>query len=842
MVTRRRFRRGWRALVLFLAAALLAPLGVAGAPVAAQTAQPGPPDRESLKARLVEATSGRATIAERPGRNLVTFFGTDLDRPVRRPADVPAGATPEAAARRFLRTYGPLFGIDDEARQLRLDRVKAADGEHRSSVRFQQVHEGVPVVGGELIVNLDRGRNVLSANGEVTPRPSVDIDPGIAAGEAAAQAVAATAKAEVADPAGLAAAEPELWVYDPELLGPSAGPVRLVWRTEVTGASGAVNELVLVDARTAAIALQFSQIAHAKLRRICDRNNVVKADETCSAPYTRTEGGPATGIADVDRAYDYAGQLYDFLSANFGRDSLDGAGLPLVATVRYCEAATDCPEDNAFWNGAQSTFGQGYTTDDIVAHEFTHGLTDFESDLFYYYQSGAINESLSDVFGEIIDLLNGQGNDAPAVRWQLGEEAPGGAVRNMANPPATGDPDAMDSPNYFAGYQDSGGVHTNSGVNNKAAVLMADGGTFNGLTVTGLGLTRTAHLYYEANANLLTSGSDYQDLYQALRQACRNKVGVEGITVTHCTQVQNALDAVRMNVTAPATAAEAPVCAAGQAPSYLFFDTMENAGSGNWTFGGTGAGGWGYATGYATSGVRALFSPDPTTVTDRFAARSANVVPADGATTYLHFRHSFDLERNYDGGLVEYSTNGGSSWSDAGPLFVNNGYNHTNSGGPLASRQVFAGESHGFISSRLDISSLAGQNVRVRFRVATDSSVGWLGWHVDDVRIYTCGPAPVIGGSTWHSGGEGTVASATGTVVNAFATGAAPGTNFQLVTATEGCAVNPVAVNPQTRTSNASGFVPITSGDVSLPAGTYELCFRSTDGTKATAPVFVTVV
>jgi len=109
-------------------------------------------------------------------------------------------------------------------------------------------------------------------------------------------------------------------------------------------------------------------------------------------------------------------------------------------------------------------------------------VTDFSSSLFYYQQSGAINESMSDVFGEYIDLTNTDGNDTAAVRWQIGEDVPGfGAIRNMADPTIFGDPDRMLSPFYAndPSEGDAGGVHLNSGVGNKAGYLMVDGGSFN---------------------------------------------------------------------------------------------------------------------------------------------------------------------------------------------------------------------------------------------------------------------------------------------------------------------------------------------------------------------------
>ena len=224
--------------------------------------------------------------------------------------------------------------------------------------------------------------------------------------------------------------------------------------------------------------------------------------------------------------------------------------MTLKSTVRYCDPSQTCPYQNAFWNGEQMVYGQGYAAaDDVVGHELRHGVTDFSSHLFYYYQSGAINESLSDVFGELIDQTNGAGNDSAEVKWQVGEDIPGGgAIRDMETPGAYGDPDRMTSPNYTADATeaDAGGVHTNSGVNNKAAFLITDGGTFNGRTVTGLGTDKTARIYYEVETAMLTSASDYADLGSALPQACTNLVGTAGITAADCTEVGDAVAATEM--------------------------------------------------------------------------------------------------------------------------------------------------------------------------------------------------------------------------------------------------------------------------------------------------------
>ena len=116
-----------------------------------------------------------------------------------------------------------------------------------------------------------------------------------------------------------------------------------------------------------------------------------------------------------------------------------------------------------------------------------------------------------------------------------------------------------------------------------------------------------------------------------------------------------------------------------------------------------------------------------------------------GSQAFLHFNHAYMFEdtgsTKYDGGVLEVSTNGGGTWSDAGPRFTHNGYNGTLStccNNPLGGRQAFGGESNGYLSSRVNLSSLAGQQVRFRFRIGTDSLVDDFGWFIDDIGIYTC--------------------------------------------------------------------------------------------------------
>ncbi|MEE8193953.1 MAG: M4 family metallopeptidase, partial [Dehalococcoidales bacterium] len=424
--------------------------------------------------------------------------------------------------------------------------------------------------------------------------------------------------------------------------------------------------------------------------------------------------------------------------------------------------ASWCP--NAGWTGSQMIYCDGFPqADDVVAHELTHGVTDYESNLYYYMQSGAISEAFSDIWGEFVDLTNGAGNDDPGVRWQMGEDLPIGAIRDMSDPTLFGDPDRMTSANYYCGSLDEGGVHTNSGVANKAAYLMVDGETFNGITVTGMGISKTADVWYEVQTNLMTSAGDYADLYDYLQQAAINL----GYSSADRQTVTDAVDATEMNQLPACPALQAPLCATGP-PYNLWVDDLESTGSGNWTSAAiSGSDEWyypqipnsySYPATYATSGIYNFWGYDQGARADYYIAMTSDITLPSGA--YLHFNHAYRFESGaWDGGVLEYSTDGGATWNDTSGLFTHNGYNGTiratgppDNRSPLAGRSAFVNFSNGYISSRLDLSSLAGQSVRFRFRIGTDVAAWDYGWFIDDIRIYICGTATTT--SSNDSGNE----------------------------------------------------------------------------------------
>jgi len=726
------------------------------------TTSASPVKDQTVQALVKSLADQGAHVSRNPKSGKVVFIGTGHGKSLALPGMGP-GIVAKDGARAALDQYASLFGIKDPATELRtMKQLDTPDG--RSMIRYQQLYQGLPVIGGEMIVNLDSLGRMASMNGEVKPDLGLDPNPLINADQAREKAIAVVANTYGVDPGNLSVATPVLSIYAPELIGPAGpGPV-LVWRMNVvSGLQQMIDEFVLVDARRGAIALHFSNVEHAKNRKTYDASGVtIPSQLPGTLLCNEATADNCTGGSDND-AYTaslYAGDVYDFYNTNFARDSIDNGGMAIVSGIRfefwYATGVFCSTKANAAWISSYNMmlYCPGMPEgDDVVAHELTHGVTSRTANLFYWYQSGAINESLSDVFGEIIDLTNGHGvGDVPGsitpggTRWEIGEGSALGVIRDMWDPTLHGDPDKMTSPNYVTSSADGGGVHSNSGVNNHAAALMADGGTFNTVTVNGLGLTKVAQIYYEVQTHLLTSGSDYFDLYNALFQGCTNLVGTHGITNADCDEVRKATQAVEMNLQPVAgfnpDAGFCPV--AGDVPSNLFFDGFEG-GLGNWTRGGSNAstvwnidGGNAYFPGpYAASGVHSLYADDIATSNDSYVAMNTGItIPSGGL--YMRFDQAYGFASGGNGGArLEYSINNG-AFSDASTLFdAGQDYNGVASGGVFSGQNAWINNSHGYVSSRYHITTNVGNTIKFRWRLGNGSSFNY-GWWIDNVRLYNC--------------------------------------------------------------------------------------------------------
>ena len=209
--------------------------------------------------------------------------------------------------------------------------------------------------------------------------------------------------------------------------------------------------------------------------------------ETTPGTVVRQEGADPTDDVAVNEAYDGLGATYTLYAEVFQRDSIDGSGFPLKATVHYGQNY-----DNAFWDGQQMVFGDGdgevfgrFTASlSVIGHELTHGVTQYTAGLEYQNQPGALNESVSDVFGALVEQYAKKQTVTDAT-WLIGEglftpAVQGRALRSMIAPGTAYDDDVLGKdpqPDHMDGYvntrADNGGVHYNSGIPNRAFAVAA---------------------------------------------------------------------------------------------------------------------------------------------------------------------------------------------------------------------------------------------------------------------------------------------------------------------------------------------------------------------------------
>jgi Zn-dependent metalloprotease len=731
-----------------------------------------PPSAASLAAqRVLEAAADAPLSIIRDARGLAHSFGTTALHPL----PLPAGAdtsSPQAMARAQLGRVAPLFGLSDTARELVLE--PRADGlPHRVDddliVRFQQLRGTLPVLGGELSVVMDPTGALKSVTGETLPSALAPAGAEVTGEQAQRTALALVQRDHPTTPrAWLHASAAQRWWFDPALIGVPAAEHMLagpVWRFEVAD-GGAVREAVLVDSQTGKVPLHWNMINESLAEAVCDGKNKPNKDLTgpdcVKTGYVRVTGQAATKNTEVDQSFDNGARTSTFyqnyvdtdLTKLLGADT--GDGKKIRSTVRFCPDDDTCALSggllsNAFWNGRGMYYGNGWTAgDDVVAHELTHGVTERTSKLLYLYQSGAINESMSDVFGELTDLTDGWDGSGIQTPWVIGEDAPLTQVplRNMADPTSTvGDPqpDSMTSPFYKADltFTDNGAVHDNSGVGNKAGYLIAHGAVFNGQTISGIGYGKTATLYFRVE-NMLTSGADYQDLGSALNQACSDLIGHHAFTTTTCAAVRATVLATAMakQPSVPnAAAPEATLCSTGQHRATILYDSFEKFSSKRWSLGGQ----WIKIPDYAENGKYSIYGVEPDHATSSSMTLKTTISVPHGVSTYLRFAHQYRLDAGlfngpfYDGVRVEYRVSGDSSWHTLSGKSWQNGPTNkiTPAGG--STYTGWGGDSHGYESSKVNISFLAGKKAYFRWRIFGDKQTAVDGWTVDDVRWFTCG-------------------------------------------------------------------------------------------------------
>ncbi|MDT8718892.1 M4 family metallopeptidase [Clostridium sp. 19966] len=466
--------------------------------------------------------------------------------------------TPESVTN-YLEQNKSLFGLKNSG-NFTVKKVEKDELGH-TNFRVTQTIKGIPVYGQDLIVHVDKDGIVKSISGtvinditdisyiksgKITDKQAIDIaksqfsfsklknNPTVEK-----TVLIKDGKAYEAYKVNVYYTEPEIGNWDVFVEASSGDVLDKLSKIRYDGAVSGTG--VAVDGSTKTINLYQQGSSY----ELIDKTKAMTGDiETYTA--NNSDNTPGTLVttnttkltteaqkAEVSAHYN-AGVVYDFYKNIFGRNSIDGNGMSILSTAHY-----DSSYNNAYWDGTQMVYGDGdgseftYLSGDlgVVGHELTHGVTQYTADLTYSNQSGALNESMSDVFGVLVktydkyDVKDGGTWTFSSSDWVIGEavytpSVSGDALRSLANPTLYDQPDNMS--NYVSTSSDNGGVHTNSGITNKAAYLVAQ----------AIGNTETAKIYYRALTTYLTASSDFVAARNALVNAATDLYGASSTEVS----------------------------------------------------------------------------------------------------------------------------------------------------------------------------------------------------------------------------------------------------------------------------------------------------------------------
>lgn len=694
-------------------------------------------NRQQLINQLRANVAGQLASATRPLDHYATVH-SQSSAPLMSDA---GGGSPIDRAQFFLSVYGGLYGVSAPLDELRASRI-SRDGNGKTHVHLDQVYRGLPVFGARVVVHMDN-TGIVGSNGVfIDDLAGLSTMPKMPVAALRQRAVIAAQKLH--PHARLSVESSRLMVYRTGLLKGVPGRNFLAYEVMVRGTPGeAIRERMIVNANTGALLNRINEI-HSVLNRAIYSPGITTPDPLGTGvavplPPVLTEGsalapsdppfkGDVTGSdrkvdLPINNLYVFAGGTWLLYKNLFGRDGYDDGyidpdtGEPRAQVQRSVYLVNDqCP--NAYWDGTATNYCPGFDADDVVSHEWSHAYTEYTHGLVYQYQSGALNESYSDIFGETYDLVNGiegvlgatltEGKtyDQHGSRWVVGEDLSEAAaavlLRDMWDPdafPAPSPGSVITSPNYYCDTSDNGGVHTNSGVSNHAYAMLVDGKTFNGVTVPKIGLIKAAHIYFQAETHHQTPTTNYPQHADALEESCHELIGeplndvfgnvsTEVIGAADCDAVHLATLAVEFRGTAAQTVAqkcdykpvlqpeaEAPaLCGSGLSPKTVLSEDWESGTfPSSWSRGKniTGDSEAPHFT-FEISGDppephsgHAAFAVDDTGGTcaaggDQSGSHwmdSPQVTIADDAS-YLAFSHFMQAEAGYDGGNLKYSVNG----------------------------------------------------------------------------------------------------------------------------------------------------------------------------------------
>jgi Zn-dependent metalloprotease len=490
--------------------------------------------------------------------------------------------------------------------------------------RYQQTYCDIPIEGAIYIVHADQQGRVIAMNGDWITQPNDAPAQAKWTAEQATQRAldwVAAQKYREYDNTGL--------VYVPTSPAQTynnyenaTADLRLCYKIDVYATTPLNRQYVFVDANNGDIVMRLDRLCSGNSNGIAQTKysgtQPIITDSTATNNYRLRETTRGNGVytyncqqttnytytdfTDADNLWNTvnaqqdeaandahwgAEKTYDYYLNIHNRQSIDDNNMPLESHVHY-----GVNYFNAFWDGQRMTYGDGngsataLTCLDIVAHELTHGVTEYSAGLYYINESGALNEAFSDILGTAVEF-----HTKPATAsWLLGNEI-GATLRSMSNPNAYGDPDTYLGTNWYIGSSDNGGVHTNSGVANFWFYLLSTGGSGtndlgNVYNVSGISIENARLIAYRTLAVYLTPTSNYADArfygIQAaidLFGACSPQV-IATANAWHAVGIGNAYDG---NIVADF---DANVIAACAAPLTVQFENNSAyAGSYYWDFG-----------------------------------------------------------------------------------------------------------------------------------------------------------------------------------------------------------------------------------------------------------------
>ncbi len=478
---------------------------------------------------------------------------------------------------------GKTFGIDAKSNLVLMN--AEADKLGCTHYRYYQTYSGIPVENSMYIVHTKAGK-LTGMSGSVVTDFDPQTDARMSASISSAQAINAAVKYTRAEK--FAWEDPKMEqrikmqtgksnaTYYPTAVkvwynaGDEISPreLRLCYKVDVYTLKPFDRKFIFVDAQTGQVLgtkaemeasdatgtanTQYSgsQTIHSdlngssyRLRDLTKGNGIITLNATGNADYTNTTAnwnltGQNQHAMDVHWGVE---KTYEFYKTTFNRNSVDNNGFALTSYVNDGEI------DNAHWDGSAMNYGvrsgtqNGVTGIDVTGHELTHGVTQNTSALNYSNESGAMNESMSDIMGKSVQFFAKPSD----ISWILSNDM-NWEIRSFSNPNADGQPDTYKGTNWYSGTGDNGGVHTNSGVGNYMFYLLVTGGSGtndkgNAFSVTGIGISEADQILYRTETVYLTATSQYADW----RTACINAAtDLYGASSNEVIQAENAWYAV----------------------------------------------------------------------------------------------------------------------------------------------------------------------------------------------------------------------------------------------------------------------------------------------------------